>query len=142
VPDGLPQGDQGTEKPFGEAYPGALRPAVERAAQLGKPLYILENGVPDAQDRLRPWLIVNCLREIHKLIQEGHDIRGYFHWTLTDNFEWAEGWNLRFGLIALDPATQARNIRPSGHLYREIARQNGLSGEILERYQSPKKSVS
>ncbi|GAC1427919.1 MAG: glycoside hydrolase family 1 protein [Terriglobales bacterium] len=54
VPAHVPQGDSGIEKPYGEAFPGAIRVAVERAARLGKPFYILENGVPDAQDRIRP----------------------------------------------------------------------------------------
>jgi beta-glucosidase len=134
VPHDVPQGDSGVEKPFGEAFPGAIRSAVERAARLGKPIYILENGLPDAQDRLRPWLIVSAVKEIHSLIEQGHDIRGYFHWTLTDNFEWAEGWNLRFGLVALDPITQERTMRPSGDLYREIVRRNGLTREILRNY--------
>jgi beta-glucosidase len=136
VPPDVPQGDPGVEKPYGEAYPGAVRVAVKRAARLGKPIYILENGVPDAQDRLRPWLIVNVVRELHKLIEEGHDIRGYFHWTLVDNFEWSEGWRLRFGLVALDPVTQQRTVRPSGRLYREIVQQNGLTDRILENYTS------
>jgi beta-glucosidase len=139
VPPHVPQGDSGMEKPFGEAFPGAIRPAVERAARIGKPIYILENGVPDAEDRLRPWLIVNAVKEMHSLIERGYDIRGYFHWTLTDNFEWAEGWNLRFGLVALDPATQERTMRPSGDLYREIVRRNGLTGEIVENYVVPEK---
>jgi len=42
------------------------------------------------------------------LIEEGNDIRGYFHWTLIDNFEWSEGWKLKFGLGALEPSTQQR----------------------------------
>jgi beta-glucosidase len=142
VPPEVPQGDPGVEKPYGEAYPGAIRVAVERAARLAKPIYILENGIPDAQDRLRPWLIVNALREVHALLQEGHDIRGYFHWTLTDNFEWSEGWRLRFGLVNLDPITQERTIRPSGFLYSEIIRRNGLSRELLDRYKSVPEIVS
>lgn len=134
VPDHVPQGDAGVERPYGEAYPKAVRAAVERALGLGKPIYILENGVPDASDRIRPWLIVNVIKELHGLIEEGHDIRGYFHWTLTDNFEWTEGWTLRFGLVQLDPGTQARIIRPSGTLYGEIARSNGLSRKSIESY--------
>src|SRR5579883_1539896 len=50
VPEGVPQGDPGVERPYGEAYPRAVRVAVERAARLKKPIYILENGVPDGQD--------------------------------------------------------------------------------------------
>ena len=134
VPEHAPQGDPGMERPYGEAYPQAVRVAVERARTLGKPIYILENGVPDAQDRIRPWLLVNVVKELHSLIAEGHDIRGYFHWTLTDNFEWTEGWNLRFGLIELDPKTQARKMRPSGHLFSDIIRCNCLSADLVERY--------
>jgi beta-glucosidase len=136
VPENVPQGDPGVERPYGEAYPKAVRVAVERVLPLRKPIYILENGVPDAQDRIRPWLIVNVVKELHSLIREGHDIRGYFHWTLTDNFEWTEGWNLRFGLVKLDPETQDRTIRESGHLYAEIARSNGLSPDLAETYGS------
>ncbi|MGH9528926.1 MAG: glycoside hydrolase family 1 protein [Terriglobales bacterium] len=134
VPSHVPQGDCGIERPYGEACPEVVRVAVERATRLGKPIYILENGVPDETDRIRPWLLLNTLREIHGLIEGGHDIRGYFHWTLTDNFEWTEGWNLRFGLCALDPATQARTMRSSGAIYRNIALGNGLSREMLKEY--------
>jgi beta-glucosidase len=77
---------------------------------------------------------VNAVKELHQLIAEGHDIRGYFHWTLTDNFEWTEGWHLRFGLVALDPATQERTMRNSGRLYGEIARRNALSTEMIAEY--------
>ena len=136
VPPEVPQGDPGVDKPYGEAYPGAIRSAVRRAAQLEKPIYILENGVPDATDRIRPWLIVNATKELHALIAEGYDIRGYFHWTLTDNFEWNEGWKLRFGLFALDPNTQQRTMRNSARLYSEIVRSNGLSRELAETYKS------
>src|SRR5204863_8215519 len=134
VPTDAPQGDSGVEKPYGEAFPGAIRAAVERAARFRKPIYIMENGVPDTTDRLRPWLIVNALKETQALTQEGHDIRGYFHWTLTDNFEWAEGWWLRFGLIELNPTTQERKVRGSGQLFKEIAGKNGLTKEQLEKY--------
>ena len=70
--------------------------------------------------------------EIHSLIREGRDIRGYFHWTLTDNFEWTEGWRLRFGLVELDPVTQRRTLRDSGRLYGEIARSNALTPDLLQ----------
>ncbi|MGH9546668.1 MAG: glycoside hydrolase family 1 protein [Terriglobales bacterium] len=126
VPPHVPQGDPGVDRPYGEAYPQAIRQAVERAARLGKPIYIMENGVPDAADQIRPWLIVNVLRELHGLIAQHYDIRGYLHWTLTDNFEWNEGWKLRFGLVALDPETQHRTMRSSAKLFSEIIRDNGL----------------
>jgi beta-glucosidase len=134
VPGHVPQGDPGVDKPYGEAYPGAVVAAVQRCAKLGKPIYILENGVPDAQDRIRPWLIVSVLREVHRLIREGMDIRGYFHWTLTDNFEWSEGWKLRFGLVELDAATQRRTMRPSGRLYGAIAVANEIPTDISDQF--------
>jgi len=137
VPPDVPQGDPGVEEPYGEAYPAAVRFAIERAARLAKPIYILENGVPDAHDRLRPWLIVNVLKEIHQAIKQGHDVRGYYHWTLTDNFEWHEGWRLRFGLVALNPETQQRTPRPSARLYAEIAKKNALPGAMLEHFGFP-----
>jgi beta-glucosidase len=132
VPPDVPQGDHGVDRPYGEAYPGAISDAVKRAAGLGKPIYIMENGVPDAEDQIRPWLIVNALRELHGLIAQGYDIRGYLHWTLTDNFEWNEGWKLRFGLVALDPETQDRTMRSSAKLFSEIVRGNGLAVSSAE----------
>ena len=134
VPSHLPQGDCGIERPYGEACPAVVRVAVERAAKIGAPIYILENGVPDASDRIRPWLMLNTLKELHGLIEAGHDIRGYFHWTLADNFEWTEGWNLRFGLIELNQATQGRTMRGSGAIYRSIALKNALSRQMLQEY--------
>jgi beta-glucosidase len=134
VPPDAPQGDPGVDNPYGEAYPRALRGAVERASRLNKPIYILENGVPDARDQIRPWLIVNAVKELHDLIREGRDIRGYFHWTLVDNFEWSEGWKLRFGLYALDPETQQRTPRASAELYRAIVQQNGLTTAHLQQF--------
>jgi beta-glucosidase len=127
VPVHVPQGDPGVENPYGEAYPQAISWAVKRAARLGKPIYIMENGVPDAEDHIRPWLLVNVLRELHQLIDQRYDIRGYLHWTLTDNFEWNEGWKLRFGLVALDPQTQRRTLRYSAKLFSAIVRNNGLA---------------
>ena len=134
VPEGVPQGDWGTEGPLAEAYPGALGIAAGYAARLGKPVYILENGVPDALDRIRPWLLVNALRELHRAMADGVDVRGYFHWTLTDNFEWNDGWRLRFGLVELDPATQQRTMRESGRLFAAIAKQNRIPVGMLKRY--------
>jgi beta-glucosidase len=59
---------------------------------------------------------------------------GYYHWTLTDNFEWAEGWTLRFGLIELDPATQARRPRRSADLYRDVIQANAITAQTIDAY--------
>ncbi len=130
IPEGVPQGDEGIHAPYGEAYPHGITLAAQNAAKLGKPIYILENGVPDAEDRIRPWVIGRAALELHELIQRGFDVRGYFHWSLVDNFEWSEGWRLRFGLYALDLETQQRTPRKSAELYGAIARANGLSANF------------
>ncbi len=135
VPKRVPQGDPGIAAPYGEAYPKVVSAAVETYAALGRPMYVMENGVPDRADRIRPWLLVNSLRELRRMWQQGHDVRGYFHWSLVDNFEWSEGWQLRFGLYALDPATQQRTARPSAELYRQIIADKGIRRETLERWE-------
>jgi beta-glucosidase len=128
VPPHKPQGDHGIEIPYGEAYPEGLRKAVERFTAFNKPIYILENGVPDRSDRIRPWVLQSSVEQIQAMLAEGIDLRGYFHWTLTDNFEWNEGWHLRFGLIELDPRTQARKPRPSAQVYSELIQLHSRNG--------------
>ncbi len=131
VPPHKPQGDSGIDVPYGEAYPEGLRHAVEHFMDFNKPLYILENGVPDRADRIRPWVLESSVQQLQTLLTEGADLHGYFHWTLTDNFEWNEGWHLRFGLIELDPETQIRRLRPSAHVYsRLIQSMNGHANKI------------
>ena len=124
VPPHKPQGDSGIEVPYGEVYPQGLRQAVEHFAGFRKPVYILENGVPDREDRIRPWAIESIVSQMQELLSEGIDLRGYFHWTLADNFEWNEGWHLRFGLYELDPATQARRPRTSAQVYARLIRES------------------
>lgn len=100
----------------------------------GKPIYITENGLADAGDRLRPWSIVQHLRSVHRALKKGVDVRGYYHWALTDTFEWDNGYRARYGLAAVDFATQARTLRPSGALYGTIAEANGLPAKLVEKY--------
>lgn len=65
------------------------------------------------------------LKELKRAVAEGIDIGGYFHWTLTDNFEWATGFGNRFGLVYVDYATQKRTIKDSGYWYKEVIDSNG-----------------
>ncbi len=104
---------------------------MEHFASFKKPIYILENGVPDREDRIRPWAIESIVGQMHTLLAEGIDLRGYFHWTLADNFEWNEGWHLRFGLYELDPATQIRKPRPSAQVYERMIKQNSDKNRIV-----------
>jgi beta-glucosidase len=129
IPPGAPRSDAGRDgDSYGEIYPDGLYRALRRVARLGLPIYITETGLPDADDDQRPQFILDHLAAAHRSIAEGVDLRGVFLWTLVDNFEWAEGWGLRFGLFALDERTGARQMRPSGALYAAIARANAIPG--------------
>ncbi|MDR7555417.1 MAG: family 1 glycosylhydrolase [Armatimonadota bacterium] len=121
-----PQGADLADRGFGEMYPDGLLAVLRRARGYAVPLYVTENGLPDAADRLRPRFIVEHLRRLAQAIAEGCPVRGYYHWSIVDNFEWNDGWSLRFGLYALDERTQARTARPSAALYAAIARANAL----------------
>ncbi len=131
---GAETSDQGRDGNYGEIYPEGLYRALSRAARLGKPIYVTETGLPDTDDEQRPRFLITHLAQVARAIADGADVRGLYHWTLTDNFEWADGWGLRFGLVALDQETQARTIRPSGRLFAAIARQNGLTRDLVEEY--------
>ena len=119
---------------YGEVYPYGLYRMIRRVLPYGKPIYITENGVPDAADRLRPGFILDHLRQIWQAISFCYPVMGYYHWSLVDNFEWERGWSQRFGLIALDPETQERTWRPSAHLYREICTTYTINDDMARRY--------
>lgn len=97
-----------------------------------KPIYVTEHGVANADDSKRPRLIVKALREVHRAIRAGVDVRGYFHWSLLDNYEWSDGFSGRFGLIAVDYATLERTPRGSARVYGEICRENGIPHCLLK----------
>ncbi len=110
---------------WGEPYPGGLTAQLVRLARLRTPLYVTENGIMDATDARRPAFLREHVAAVAEAVARGSDVRGYFHWSLLDNFEWSEGWSAPFGLHALDRVTQARTLRPSGALYAAICRTNG-----------------
>ena len=102
-----------------------------------KPVYILENGTSDgaADDVARQKYLVQHVREAWLAIhQGGADVRSYFQWSLTDNLEWAEGFDARFGLIAVDYENAfKRTPRQSAKVYAEIIHENGLTPELLRQ---------
>lgn len=128
--DGAPMADGD----FFEVYPEGIFKVIKRNLQYQKPIYVTENGLPDSSDRLRPAHLLGHLREIWRAISFNYPVMGYYHWTLTDNFEWERGWSQRFGLIELDPETQTRRPRPSAQLYREICQTGSVSSDMAERY--------
>jgi len=129
-----PEGAEMTDGGYSEVYPEGLYRLLKRLAAYGKPIYVTENGLPDEDDDQRPRFILTHLAAMHRAIEEGVPVKGYFHWSLVDNFEWAEGWTLPFGLIELDPVTQRRTLRPSADLYAAVAKGNALTPELLDAY--------
>lgn len=120
------RGARFTDRGYSEIYPDGLLAVLRRVRAYGVPIYVTENGLPDDDDDLRPQFIVEHLRRVAQAADEGCPVRGYYYWSLVDNFEWNEGWSLRFGLVALDHVTQARTPRPSAALYARICRDNAL----------------
>lgn len=120
-------------EPYSEIDPRGIYLALMRLTGYGKPIYITENGLPDRDDEIRPRFLATYLAEVWRAIQDGADVRGYYHWTLVDNFEWAAAWSLRFGLFELDPETGARVARPSAAVYSRIAQANGVPRSLLAK---------
>ena len=119
---------------FGEIFPQGIKIVVEKLARFNRPFFILENGVPDRADKLRPWVIATAACTIHKLLKSEYKILGYHHWSLVDNFEWALGYSMKFGLVEMNPVTQERNPRPSASFFSEIARANALTEKMAKKY--------
>ncbi|MFN2350342.1 MAG: GH1 family beta-glucosidase [Kiritimatiellia bacterium] len=104
----------------------------------GLPLYITENGLANTDwpaldgavhDPQRIDFMQRYLSELEQGIREGADVRGYFHWSLMDNFEWAHGYRERFGLIYVDYSNQRRILKDSAHWYAGVVARNGLPGD-------------
>ena len=99
------------------------------------PLYITENGVAyddpvidgRVHDDRRIDFLDRYLRGLHDAMAAGVDVRGYYQWSLLDNFEWAFGYAMRFGLIHVDFDTLVRTPRDSAHWYRDVIARNGLA---------------
>jgi beta-glucosidase len=108
--------------------PEGICHVLEDLKKYNKPIYILENGLADRNDENRAKFIIDHLKWVHKAIGEGIDVRGYFHWSLLDNFEWAMGFVPRFGLIEIDYKNNLKRIsRPSSRVYAEICKNNGIN---------------
>lgn len=109
-----------------ELYPQSVKSLLLNIKKYNKPIYITENGLADSNDTYRAWYITEVLKSVAEAIQEGVDVRGYFYWSLLDNFEWAEGFAMKFGLFSIDRTTWKRIARPSTKVYAEIAKHNQI----------------
>jgi beta-glucosidase len=120
-PPGYPVSD------FGDAVkPDWIRDALLELKAFGKPVYVTESGIAAEDDAVRQRFLKDILAEVRLAVEAGVDVRGYFHWTSIDNFEWAHGYRMKFGLIAVDRKTLERTLKPSAKLFGRIARANAL----------------
>lgn len=95
------------------------------------PIFITECGIASTNDDRRSRFLIHYLQEVYRAIQAGVKVKGFFYWSLIDNFEWHRGFEPRFGLIEVDYATQQRSLRPSAYVYSEIIRRNGIPHAYL-----------
>ncbi len=114
-----------------EIYPAGIFDVMQELKELHLPIYITENGIATVNDDRRVRFLVSYLKELYHAIQSGIDIRGYYYWSLMDNFEWEKGYAATFGLLAVDRKTLARTPRKSFDIYGQIARANGIPHDLL-----------
>ncbi|MFA4999909.1 MAG: family 1 glycosylhydrolase [Patescibacteria group bacterium] len=107
-------------------HPEGIYHLLKDLKKYALPIYITENGLADRGDQHRAWYITEILKNVHRAISEGTDVKGYFHWSLIDNFEWAEGFRPRFGLYEIDYQTYERKARPSARFYADICKNNRI----------------
>lgn len=123
-----------------EVYPDGLRVLLELVQQKYAPkaIYITENGAAfedtlgadgTVEDDSRRRYLQRHFAAAHQAMQAGVPLRGYFVWSLMDNYEWTFGYSQRFGIIYTDYATQERSIKQSGYFYQDVIARNGVTSE-------------
>jgi beta-glucosidase/6-phospho-beta-glucosidase/beta-galactosidase len=117
-------------------YPQGFRPVLDEVAAYGLPIIVTENGIADADDDQRPRFLIEHLYALARAIDDGLDIRGYYHWSLMDNFEWAAGYCPRFGLYRVDFTDPARprHMGAGAAVYRTIIQSNTVSPQLFAAY--------
>lgn len=97
-----------------------------------KPIYITECGLASTHDGRRQRFLIQFIRQLHHGLAAGVKIKGFFFWSFMDNFEWADGFEPRFGLVEIDYKTQERRPRPSAYLYKRIIKNNKIDHELFK----------
>lgn len=109
--------------------PERIEDALVAMARYGKPLYVAEGGLADEEDRWRADYIRRQVRGVHRAREKGAEVFAHHYWSLLDNYEWAEGFTKRFGLVAMDYETLARHPRPSAYAYKAICEAGAVEEE-------------
>ena len=106
-----------------EIVPDAIESLLGEAAAVGLPLVVSENGIADADDRLRPAFLADHAAAIARAEARGIPIAGYLYWSLVDNYEWLDGFGPKFGLYEVDRVTMSRRPRRSAALFRSLGQE-------------------
>ena len=133
-PSGVSKDGRPCDESGWELYPEGLLRSLEIVKEYGLPIYITENGAADIEDRYRPLYITSHIASVEKALSEGINVKGYFHWALTDNYEWSEGFRMKFGLYEVDLITKARKPRKSAYIFKKIIANKGLTEDLKETY--------
>jgi beta-glucosidase len=123
-----------SETGFIANLPEGFEKSLKWAARFNKTILVTENGVEDSRDDFRPRYIVEHIHKLWRAANLNPLVKGYFHWSLVDNFEWERGWTQRFGLWRLNIKDQTRIRTKSVDLYAQICRTNSLSAAMVEEY--------
>lgn len=116
-----------------EVYPEGLAEVLDMAVKTNKPVLVTENGIADADDRLRPHYLALHLKVLESFIEERKgDVLGYLHWALTDNYEWADGFRMRFGLFHVDLESKRRVKRPSADVFARVISESTVPDDVLK----------
>ena len=123
-PDGLVENPGGELTEMGYLFwPQSVEYTVRRAARAtGLPVVMTENGIGTDDDAQRIRYLTEALRGVQNVLDDGVDLRGYFQWSLLDNFEWTYGYRPKFGIVAVDRTTFERTPKPSAAWYAAATR--------------------
>jgi beta-glucosidase len=106
-----------------EFFPEALEATIRQAARVaGVPVIVTENGVAGDDDARRVEFIQRAVKSVANCLKDGVDVRGYTYWSAFDNFEWMQGYQMKFGLIGVDRQTQVRTVKPSASWLGALAK--------------------
>ena len=115
-----------------EIYPQGIFDVLLDMKKYNLPIYITENGIATVDENKRTRYLVSYLKEIYHAMCAKASIKGYFYWSLIDNFEWEKGFSPRFGLVEVNYRTFERNIRSTARVYSHICRENAIKPYLLK----------
>jgi beta-glucosidase len=112
-----------------ERHPPGLETALQEIHQQCRlPIYITEHGCSSADEAFRERDLRDNLAALHRAIERGVDVRGFYYWSLLDNFEWQFGYSKKFGLLSVDfnDEQRSRRMKPLGRIYRKVCLENSM----------------